>query len=423
MITLNAGQEKAVELFQEFLLNPTQKEIVIGGSAGTGKTFLMKYLLKIVRSQKELYKLLLDSTDDLQVYLTSTTHKAAKVLRDITGEEVRTIHSLLGIKPYRDYKTGKEVYRRSEDSDVIYNHLVIIDEASMINPDLLDIIRKSTFECKVLYIGDPYQLAPMGMNDCPVFSTIKNQVILTEIQRQAENSPIITLFNKFKDAVSTDVFPQIESSACGSVLHVDGSTMRDMVEQDYSLKHDHDDLRVVAWTNKTCIAYNKHIRKFLGNTEETYQIGELLVANEPIMDPKQNNKVLFKNDTRLEVTESGEMQEMHGLRGHFISLDCSTPLFVPADYNAYTTILKHYAKHQDWKTYYALKDYCIDVRPLHANSVHKSQGSTYQTIYIDVDDIGRNTKKYEIARLMYVAISRAQQRVVLKGTLPDRVYR
>jgi len=39
-----------------------------------------------------------------------------------------------------------------------------------------------------------------------------------------------------------------------------------------------------------------------------------------------------------------------------------------------------------------------------------------------LDDIGRNNKTQEIARLMYVAISRAREKVFMTGTLPARLY-
>jgi exodeoxyribonuclease V len=63
-----------------------------------------------------------------------------------------------------------------------------------------------------------------------------------------------------------------------------------------------------------------------------------------------------------------------------------------------------------------------DLRSPHSTTVHKSQGSTYQVAFIDLTDIGRNTKSYELTRLLYVAITRAAQKVFVTGELPARLY-
>lgn len=419
-MTLSNEQEKAVDEFLDFLLDNKKEEMVISGSAGTGKTFLMKYLLDITRSQKKLYKLLLDSVDELSVHLTSTTHKAARALYEATGEEVRTIHSLLGIRPVRDYKTGMEVFKRSKDSTVIQNYLIIVDEASMINNHLLKIIRESTYNCKILYIGDPYQLAPVFLNECPVFKSVATRVHLTEIQRQVSGSPIITLFNKFKDAVDTSVFPEIEPVP-GIIDVVDGPELQTYVDKHFYGKYDNDDMRILAWTNKKVHAYNNYVRN-KGTTSLAYEVGEVLVTNEAVINP-HDETIMFKADTFVQVTQVYPEETVHMIEGYYVRLNGSDKLFVPFVQQNVKTMLKHLATHKDWKAYYALKDFCIDIRPIHSNSVHKSQGSTYRTAIIDLDDIGRNTKNYEIARLMYVAISRASTNVILKGNLPDRLYR
>jgi ATP-dependent exoDNAse (exonuclease V) alpha subunit len=63
-----------------------------------------------------------------------------------------------------------------------------------------------------------------------------------------------------------------------------------------------------------------------------------------------------------------------------------------------------------------------DLRPIHASTVHKSQGSTYQTVYVDLTDIGRNTRRDVLLRLLYVALTRAKGDVVVTGELPSRLY-
>lgn len=72
--------------------------------------------------------------------------------------------------------------------------------------------------------------------------------------------------------------------------------------------------------------------------------------------------------------------------------------------------------------HFELKNEFSDLRAPHASTVHKSQGSTYQYCFVDLSDIGRNTRWEEIARLVYVALTRASHTVLVTGALPERVY-
>ena len=59
----------------------------------------------------------------------------------------------------------------------------------------------------------------------------------------------------------------------------------------------------------------------------------------------------------------------------------------------------------------------IDLRAAYASTINKAQGSTYKTVFIDLDDIKRCNSGDQIARMMYVGVSRASQRVWLTGDL------
>ena len=57
----------------------------------------------------------------------------------------------------------------------------------------------------------------------------------------------------------------------------------------------------------------------------------------------------------------------------------------------------------------------VDLRAAYACTVNKSQGSTFDKVFIDIDDIARCNNGEQIARLMYVAVSRARNTVYLTG--------
>ncbi len=158
-----------------------QKEAIIGailnnftaicGKAGTGKTTIIKAILKILK-----YK---------SVALTSLSAKACQRMREATGYEAMTLHRLLGIKPN---VKGENIE--------LYHDVVIVDESTMINGTLfLKLFKSLKYGAKVILTGDIGQLTTIG--NCSVFEDVlKNNKVavyeLNEIHRQAKKSAIIT---------------------------------------------------------------------------------------------------------------------------------------------------------------------------------------------------------------------------------------
>ena len=66
-----------------------------------------------------------------------------------------------------------------------------------------------------------------------------------------------------------------------------------------------------------------------------------------------------------------------------------------------------------WREYFNFKNNVLDIRDIYASTVHSAQGSTYNNVYIDLKDLFICTKKEELARLLYVAVSRAKNNIYL----------
>ena len=82
--------------------------------------------------------------------------------------------------------------------------------------------------------------------------------------------------------------------------------------------------------------------------------------------------------------------------------------------------MKYFAKQKDWIHYFYVKDTFLDLRPKDASTVHKAQGSTYETVYIDLGDLSTCRIPDMAARLLYVAFTRASNRIVLYGKLKEK---
>ena len=128
---LNQGQQKALDALLAAVIDPNQKLITLSGVAGSGKTTILKQLIKELKDLAVLMPEYLTTW-----HFTATTNKAVAALSDAIGPiaEVTTIHSLLGLVPYQ----GKLKQRRA--STVQHKSIVVIDEASYIGEELAEFI-------------------------------------------------------------------------------------------------------------------------------------------------------------------------------------------------------------------------------------------------------------------------------------------
>ena len=93
---------------------------------------------------------------------------------------------------------------------------------------------------------------------------------------------------------------------------------------------------------------------------------------------------------------------------------------IPADLQEYKELKARAKKEKNWKVFFYLQNRMIDLRLPYATTVHKSQGSTYDEVLIDLDSFKSCWDKDVAARLLYVAVSRAKNKVMFYGTLPKR---
>lgn len=463
--SLTPDQQAAANAFMLFMTDPQQTMMVISGPAGSGKSTLTRHLVDLVKQQMKAINLLLrgDTNTDINLLATAPTNKAARVIADVMGNNTQplTVYSLFGLRPVPNFRTGEMRLQKTTNFQLCENSLLIIDEASFVGHTLLQGIFDSTKNCKVLFIGDAHQLtdpkdkvkelSQSTLKDsggmAPVFELDIPQAYLTSIVRQDNKTgklhPITALAEAYRqvlvqaDAIrlqlrqgritKTDYAYQVSQIPLPTIqadnkflYHVDGPTFKKTIEWQFSQTDmPEDDGRILAWTNERVHEYNNHIRQFKG-LPPILSIGERVVTNKPILTT--NNPI--STDTTCTVTYVGDELSILDIPGNMIGLDNERPVFLPHSQKAVNVLLKALAqeakKKGDWTNYYDIKERWADLRPLSACTVHKSQGSTYHTAYIDLDDIGSCYDRLEFARMMYVAISRASHRVVFYGQLPYR---
>lgn len=425
-IILSEDQEKTLEDVRNFLLEDDKSEITISGSPGTGKTTLVKEIISIakgVSSAKSTDSISFSFFDEpsMTIRLTSTTNKAAAVLSEATDMAASTVHALFNLRVVDDYETGKTRVMRTPKTEVISDTLIIIDEASMINTQLLKTIRKLTLNCKIIYVGDSFQLAPVKENVSPVFNGEVEGVQLTHIHRQPPDSSIIPFAHKFKKAQRTNKFPKIKTRGSDVIL-LESKEFGRTIDAHFLAQEEANDCRIVCWENKLVHRFNKHIRQ-LKEYDEDFFKGEFVQTNKPVVDYMGDAVVsVFHTDQVIQITAI-QPDDKDGYPGWYIELENVVTVFQPENPYKISQAMKAAASKENWPKYFALKNNFADLRPAYASTVNKAQGSTYKVVFIDVANIAKCTRNSDIARMMYVAVSRASDTVYMRGQLPKRLYK
>jgi hypothetical protein len=420
-IPLNSGQQAAAEGFMQFLFGPA-KELCISGPGGVGKTYLMSYLIDQVMPQYEqMCQMLGEKSRFTEVVMTATTNKAAEVLAEATKRPTQTIHSFLNLIIKEDFRTGQTRLEPGKQWKVHHNKILFIDEASMIDTPLRNKILEGTNGCKIVYVGDHCQLSPIMEAVSPVyvanlpFFELEEQMRTTIPELQATNAQL-------RETVKTGVFKPIRAVP-GIIDWLDGPAMEAEVAKAFA-EQTHDK-RILAYTYNRVKDYNAHIREMRGLGND-YTVGEFLINNSAVMlgnatiHVEEELEIIYQGDTEMIQLEGGvELEIIHTTLANRYN-EVYRDVEVPVDRDHFDRLLKYYKSQKNWFMFYDLKKTHPDLRQRDAATVHKAQGSTYDTVFIDLDDLSTCRNPDQAARLLYVAFSRARRRVVCYGDLAEK---
>lgn len=412
MITLTNCQLAATEKFKRFINTPSKKEFILSAGAGFGKSFLIKYLVDEINKANDANELLKVPKVINNIAFLAPTHKAAGVLSEFTGEPVITIHAAFSLMRIFDRETGEQKFVRNPKKSVLFgkNTLLFLEESSMISTELLTMMKKNMPPgCRIVWIGDSLQLPPVNEVASPVF---QNDIDTAELNTpiRFDNPELEDLTLECRKAVKEKRLPKLKPSA-----HVEIVGLDDFKKEILHQNHLGTDCKVIAWTNKVVNAYGKMIHKELYGSK-IYNVGQKIVVNKRFTS--QNGAVVFQTQKELTITEepTAITRDIDGnpVEMYEITTDIGT-FTVPIVKLHVTNALKDLKENKEWHAYYRLLDTIGNINNNYSITVHQSQGSTYNTVFVDLHNIMRNSNFDEMIRLLYVALSRASHRVVIYG--------
>lgn len=437
------------------------------GAAGTGKTYLVKALIKNCG--------LSYST----IGLAAPTHKACRVLAEsiqLPNVKVNTLQSDLGLRLNFDvekFDIDNPPFDPKGKIKISNYQLYIIDESSMINRGLLMFVEKicKSNKCKIIYIGDSSQLAPVNEKYSAAFKNV-NVNKLQQVVRQGDDNPISYLLNLLRYDVEHKTFNFLNYiSKVPSKFNEDntkGYLVCNPIEferriainfNDEELTCNVDYAKVIAYTNNTVSAWNKFIRNAIIKDADKSIItkNDLIISYVTIVN--QFNDCIIKNSEEYILKDVvNYTHPRYNLKGFMVRFTAihgganTTPLFVIDHKDNFT--IQMYVKlsremiqaakiaparirAQRWKEYFAFKESCLlltniinsttekiefsrDLDYGFSLTTHKSQGSTFDTSFVDVNDIVYDkygqpyTDAEAINRRLYVACSRCKNKLYLK---------
>jgi exodeoxyribonuclease-5 len=417
---LNEEQLETLERLSDF-----DDAYVLKGYAGTGKTTVITHWVKKIRERPKDAKSFWRAPT---IVLTAPTNKATNVLKDTAKEinlpvDVQTIHSLLSLKlVWRKSEQVLEQDQYGDDNFGDYDY-VIIDEASMLNEELMGYIRdaQDVHGNKVIFMGDPCQLPPINESESESFSASEDLSELTTVMRQGKGNPIQDFALYLRELIlerpasyPSKIYTFIDDK---HILHMplaefEEDILNAFMESDLDVRH-------VAWTNRVVDLWNNNIRdKIYGFDREEWTKGEMIVTTAPVIN-KEEKRIVFTTDTLLTIQREPKLVERECVPCW--QLWCKNAIiYVPTSdagkaFNERKAELLEAAKQNrsKWREFYGFMETFARVKPAHSLTVHRSQGSTFDDVYVSYQNILSNPRRKESLQCLYVAITRPRSRLIL----------
>lgn len=293
-ITLTPRQQQVLDSIKDFM-NSDESVFILCGYAGTGKTTMVKQIADFISQSRD-------------VALMAPTGRAARVLKNKTGYDATTIHKAIYARAGMKVKEVKDIAESEFKLCFPINtngnrRVAIVDEASMLRSmtseqelfqfgtdnlmdDLLTYVRPS-FGGKVIFVGDPAQLPPVGESESqalnPEFFIAKGlkvrQAVLNEVLRQTGDSVILKNAMQIRALLESEKRNRLVfDEKAGDVVSLPDDKMLDiyMHERKQSGKND---CVVICHSNQSASQYNKEIRQELyGEQNPELQEGEILMV-------------------------------------------------------------------------------------------------------------------------------------------------
>ncbi|WP_085991821.1 SF1B family DNA helicase RecD2 [Oceanobacillus senegalensis] len=370
------------------------KLMILTGGPGTGKTTVIKGIIKAYASN---YDLSLDQKDyksksDFPFVLAAPTGRAAKRLTESTGLPASTIHRLLGWN-------GNNGFDKDEHEQ-LDGKFLIVDEFSMVDIWLANSLFKAIpDDMQVLLVGDEDQLPSVGpgqvLSDLLMSGAIPS-VSLSEVYRQKEGSKIIQLAHEIKNDTCTA--ESLKNATDFSFINCHEHQMIDAITTIFERAKDKGidlrEMQVLAPMYRTqagITEINKHLQQLVNPKSKGRRE---VKANDVIF--RVGDKVIQLVNQPEDGVYNGDIGEIVAIFKENENMENEEQIVISFDDKEIAYMRKEYVNF--------MHAYCI--------SIHKSQGSEFPIVILPViSAYHRMLRK----NLLYTAITRSKDSLIICG--------
>lgn len=416
------------------------------GEPGVGKTTILKYVLrKYIESDLNA-----NNKYDISVAGICLAHQAKKVLGAYIPN-VFTFAKAYGMKEEYVEATGARrfVYDEKNKDPTIGTMdipIFVHDEVSQYTPQMLEIVLNSTpMFSKIILVGDRAQLPPIDPDgimeedsDSPVFFMDLPEECthnLTGRVRQTAGNKILEL----SDVIRAEIFGLRRLGVVLSYLNkpqmIDGHGF-DFISFENYLSHleqkEFMDCRLIAFRRKAINKHNPNVRNYLLNNPTSKLVdGDIVTMEDSFYkfnDMGDVDYILYNSETfrltdvRTAVKKFERGGNEYSIETYFANIEGRQGDIFIAPTEVGEEQLKEaleeiaqmvYRKILHWGNFWSVKKAFCKYSYGYATTAYKAQGSTYDTVYVDLEDImttGPLTPKRKL-QTIYTALTRARKDV------------
>lgn len=470
---LNSQQTEALQQMADWVKGK-ESFFTLKGYAGTGKTSTVRILEEYIKK-----------SIGGNIIFSSPTHRANAVLKlNLKGSTVFTLHKTFGLSPMMDLETFSSrdaEFKAQNEPKIGYGDILIIDESSMINDNLFKFISEAAANMgvKVLFMGDPAQIKPVGQTHLSKAFGVNNTYELTKVERTGDNPLLAEITNVRNSPNSGDVMSYRSSENTkgeGVTFSNSQKDFYDKIAEVFTSEEASKNpllARVVSGTNSNVADVNQRIRKAIYGKDSAneYNKGDLIMGYANYKTDYRTGESLLINSGDYIVTNVSEVKKTKhvGFDVEYYELYLKNALNPDADIIHINILSKNtppevfeaigqefeslrqqainaptkQKKAEGWADLNYFKDQfalpkdasfgtdrygnpAVKISKTldygYAHTIHKSQGGTYKYVFIDSRDLNKFKDLELLKQLEYVALSRAQTHayVLTSKELPEQ---
>lgn len=398
------GQTRALEAVRRLDRKRGFGVVFIVGFAGVGKTTMIRMIAKEFDS----------------LHVVTPTGKAAVRVREATRLMAETVHRWM-YYPKPVGRSGRITFKRRSQQDLHVKRFLVLDEASMIGPDIWKDLHAACVEheIKLVCIGDGFQLPPVQPRGEAPFSILEpefaarlgaERIEMTEVLRQAKDSPVVRASMLLRQGYGARAFSELPRISPAQFYNVAVQTYKHLGV-------------IICHRNITRFKLNANIRYCLGIQDDLPRAGEplLVLKNNYALglfngesipfpgwgrEPAESRQVLDEYANSSELARFGTFELNGAENSNVVATLCVEELYGRLSASPYAVGKAA----SDWSEAY---NFGANTPHLHANfgyvyTAHRSQGSQWPYVLAIIEPSVRLNED-DGQRWAYTAITRAEK--------------